>query len=303
MFSCHPGGAHVELNALTDQIPLQLRHGRENGENHLPQGKPSRSVPKPFHALLNRLGEPVLRAWRMSLAEFKKMGGRFRALSCFLSWFANRPAAATSRSFSACCFPCVRAETRNQHPSPPLLCGGRLHAGVRRQHMDSESAASLDSDVHERGHSFLSRPVALQLAQELHLTDHLAAGLLDPTQGRFMGFDRGTPDRVYRRVHFVALAQSVQRRKLKQALVHSAVIMSFLRPVALTARTNSRSSHALIEVRSIVSTLLRTLRRCGMAGLFKPVLRLTVECIIRQLISETYLGNAYNVIDQLLPIH
>jgi hypothetical protein len=25
---------------------------------------------------------------------------------------------------------------------------------------------------------------------ELHPTDHLAAGLLDPMQGRFMGFDR-----------------------------------------------------------------------------------------------------------------
>src|SRR5258705_9387860 len=55
---------------------------------------------------------------------------------------------------------------------------------------------------------------------------------------------------------------------------------SFLRPVAVIAWANSTSSHALIDVRSNVGRSPSTLRRCGMGGLFKPVLTLTVECTI-----------------------
>src|SRR5262249_59777321 len=48
-------------------------------------------------------------------------------------------------------------------------------------------------------------------------------------------------------------AQRIQRSKVRQVSVHITAIISFLRPMALAALTNSRYSKELIEVRSIVS--------------------------------------------------
>src|SRR5216684_3965581 len=66
----------------------------------------------------------------------------------------------------------------------------------------------------------------------------------------------------------------------RQASVHSAVMMIFLRFVPSTAFRNSTSSHALIEVRSYVGYSSRTFRSGAMGGLFHPVLTLTVEWTI-----------------------
>jgi hypothetical protein len=73
------------------------------------------------------------------------------------------------------------------------------------------------------------------------------------------------------------------------------------RRVALTAWTNSTSSHALIVVRSNVGRSPTTLRSCGMAGLFKPVLTLTVE--YRHAESASGFRDADNVVNQLRPVH
>src|SRR5262245_48230743 len=56
-----------------------------------------------------------------------------------------------------------------------------------------------------------------------------------------------------------------------QVSVHSAAMISFLRPVAMTALTNSTSSQALIEARSIGSMLLSTPLNCLIGGLSRQV--------------------------------
>src|ERR1700724_4295973 len=56
------------------------------------------------------------------------------------------------------------------------------HVAVVSQ-LDRERPRNLTSDLHECGHRLLTSPVALQLANELHQTDHLAAGLFDAAQG------------------------------------------------------------------------------------------------------------------------
>src|SRR3981189_2784322 len=48
--------------------------------------------------------------------------------------------------------------------------------------LDRERPGNLASDLQECGHRLLSSPVALQLPNEPHNTDHLAAGQFDAAQ-------------------------------------------------------------------------------------------------------------------------
>jgi len=77
-------------------------------------------------------------------------------------------------------------------------------------------------------------------------------------------------------------------------------MISFLRPVALTAWTNSTSSHALIDVRLMVGKHLAKVRngRLVQAGL-------DVDCGVydRPAESTAGFGDADNIVNQPLPIH
>lgn len=67
-----------------------------------------------------------------------------------------------------------------------------------------------DEETHERGNGCRKGPIALQLAEQLNHTDHLAARLLDSAQCRFVRGDRSSAHGV---CHDIALVQRIERRK------------------------------------------------------------------------------------------
>lgn len=135
----------------------------------------------------------------------------------------------------------------------------------------------IEQNIYKRLHRFLPVPVSLKLAHELSPACRMAAGLKDAFQPGPVRFDRRAANSIDDRVHFITLSQHIERGEGRQASVHNAVMMSFLRPVALTAAANSTSSQAMIVVRSSGSIPVRTFCSSGIVGLFTPVLTLTVE--------------------------
>jgi hypothetical protein len=79
---------------------------------------------------------------------------------------------------------------------------------------------------------------------------------------------------------FLACIQCIQRRKVRHASVHSAVMVSFLQPVGLDCRAEL-NIFPRIDRRTVVDwTLSSTLRNGAIDGLLMPVLTSTAECTI-----------------------